>query len=69
MRRGSGVLSGCVFGMVKEVKVLVERGEGGVDWYVVFWVSDGKFEVSAVGLVAGKGNGWKLGVRRGQEQG
>ena len=60
------MLSGCVFGMVKEVKVLVERGEGGVDWYVVFWVSDGKFEVSAVGLVTGEGNGWNIGVRRGQ---
>ena len=50
------MLSGCVFWVVKEVKALVERGEGRVGWYDVFWVSDGKFEVSAVRLVTGQGN-------------
>ena len=63
------MLSGCVFWMVKEVKALVERGEGRVGWYDVFWVSDGKFEVSAVRFVTGQGNCWELGVGRRQEQG
>ena len=63
------MLSGCVSWVVKEVKALVERGEGRVGWYDVFWVSDGVFEVSVVRLVMGPGNCWELGVGRRQEQG
>ena len=56
------MFSGCVFEVVEEVKVLVERSESRIDRHVVSWVNDGEFEISEVGLVEREGNGRSIGV-------